>query len=49
MLYLTSLSYIDLTPYVHFKTKHNLYSNEHALNAWLIVLHMLDIMIYFLR
>ena len=35
--------------YVHFKTKHNLYSNEHALNAWLIVLHMLDIMIYFLR
>ena len=28
MLYLTSLSYIDFVPYVHFKTKHNLYLNE---------------------
>ena len=40
MLYLTSLSYIDLVPYVHFNTKYNLYTNEHALNAWLIVLHI---------
>ena len=38
MLYLT---YIDFVPYVHFKTKQNLYRylNEHAINAWLIVLH----------
>ena len=38
MLYLT---FIDFVPYVHFKTKQNLYRylNEHAINAWLIVLH----------
>ena len=29
MLYLTSFSYIDFVPYIHFKTKHNLYLNEH--------------------
>ena len=40
LLYLTSLSYIDFVPYVYFKTKHNLYLNEHSLNAWLIVLHI---------
>ena len=33
MLYLTSPSYIDFVPYVHFKTKHNLYLNEYALNV----------------
>ena len=25
---------------VHFKTKHNVYLNEHALTEWLIVLHI---------
>ena len=40
MLYLTSLSYIDLVHYGQFKSKHNLYSNERTLNAWLIVLHI---------
>ena len=40
MPYLTSLLYIDLVPYVNFKTKHYLYLNEHALTAWLIVLHI---------
>ena len=44
MLYLTSLSYIDLVPYDHFKTKHNLYLNEYALNAGL----NLDVILIFL-
>ena len=37
---LTSLSYIDFVPYVHFKTKQNLYLNEHALTARLIAIHI---------
>ena len=39
MLYLTSLSYIDFVPYVHFKTEHN-FLNEYSFNAWLIVLQL---------
>ena len=46
---LKSLSYIDLVPYVHFKIKHNLYSNEHALNAWLIVYTYLGYHAIFLK
>ena len=40
--YSINLFHILIWYYVYFKTKHNLhvYSNEHALNAWFIVLHI---------
>ena len=45
MLYLTSLSFIDFVPDVHFKTKHNLFLNElHD-----IVLHISCISSYFFK
>ena len=47
MLYLTSLSYIEFVHYDHFKTKHNLFLNEHSLNACPIVLHLSWISCYF--
>ena len=36
MLYITSLSYIDFVPYFLFKTKHNLYLNEHGRKTVLV-------------
>ena len=49
MLYLTSLPYIDLVSYVHFETKHNLYSNEHACIKCMAYsfTHTLNIMLFF--
>ena len=44
---LNIFSYIDFVPNVHFETKHNLYLNEHALNAWLIALHITCISFFF--
>ena len=46
MLYLTYLTYIDFVPYVRFKTKHNLYLNEHALAYRFI--RILFIMLFFI-
>ena len=49
MLYLTSLSYIDFEPEVHFKTKHNSYLNEHAFTYCMTyrLTHILYIMLFY--